>query len=725
MNWISISSITTTETATQAMAEEPKPILTSDPGLTTFAESANETQVTMVEKRSVERNISQPYNIRAPLDILERNYLIGNFNWTPTLGYTTFAFPQAFSTITTITDTMKRYKYWRATIHVEIKLATTPYHQGSLMACWYPVPGSSTVYSDIVTMSGMPSATILSASTQDSVSFDIPYMHHYDWMDWATYANTPFHSFVAIQQLNPLTATSSGISTSCPVLVYASMKNVEVTGYVSQSKSGGPKFKTNTEAEAKQSGFDVKSAVSTVSKIARSAPVVGEIWSPIADALNAFSGNLSKPVMQAPSPMTRPYGEVNLAEATEDVTQLSLYPNAQLAQGAEMFGMETSHMSVVRIAQTPMLFDQVTFDGTTTNWSTLVYPKNTGTLLKSDYLRAVSKSFRFWRGSIKFLVHFCLPAFYQVRVQFALNYNATSVNDGDLTTRVVDIKGNTWQTIEVPYLYPTTWKDNDQQQLNLLAPTFTIKQLTPILGSTAIATPKVYVNIFRAAGEDFQLAVPRSWPLVASSKTEETTTRVGYKDQMLLRKKFLEPFEPIIDGVKQSIEKSNCMPEVAGTVNDVIKRAAPNPLAPSTIVYSRANLDLDLFSAFRRFFLFWRGSRTVRRQSMRDIQGLSPTLAYLNTGAGVYTYSDAFTLFTQYGLYTQMLEGCSVPYYSSVYYQPMPSPSLLQLHQTMYLNPPLDLTLSGAIPSTNEWMINAGDDFVMMFLVPYQVNSLP
>jgi len=58
------------------MAEEPKPILTSDPGLTTFAESANETQVVMAEKRSIERNISQPYNIRAPLDILERNYLI-------------------------------------------------------------------------------------------------------------------------------------------------------------------------------------------------------------------------------------------------------------------------------------------------------------------------------------------------------------------------------------------------------------------------------------------------------------------------------------------------------------------------------------------------------------------------------------------------------------------------------------------------------------------------
>lgn len=677
---------------------------TTSPGLNTFEESANIIEVSMETTRDVTRNISQPYDISVPKDLVERNFLVASFNWTPTTLPQTIDFPSALAGFSSISDVFKKYRYVRFDVHVEIKLSSTPYHQGTLLAAVIPVPGTKNTLKYLNVCAGMPQAAVLRASTQDSATFDIPWYHPLDWFDWNLFKTTNAHSMVVIQQLNTLTATSQGILASCPVNVWASFRNVQVSGYVSQSK-----FVSNKEAKAKTEGFDTKAVVSTISQMARKAPVVGQIWNPVADAINSYAGNLSKPVVEKLPSNSAPYREQNLAAAVEDVTQISLYPNAKVETAPVMYGMETSHMSLAQIAKTPTLFDQVTFDGTTTSWTTYCYPHVKGISFPfRDYLFTVANNAVFWRGSIKYMIHFVMPAFYEFRVAISLNYGGVAVNVGDITTRYLDIKGDTTTTVMVPYLFARPWS----WSVGTDAPELVIKMITPIIGSNAVSTPKVYVNIWRAAGEDFQLAVPKGW----TTFPEVKRNRIGYKDQMNIRQEFQKPFEPLIKAVSQSMEKGGAAVEVIGSVNDLVKRPAPTNTF-RTIVRSQATGD-SVFECMKRFFLFWKGSRTIRRQNFKDTAGDSLRPLIIHTGSNAPDITEGVAWLSLNGTFNQFVEGCNMPYYSDSYYEPMPNQDLLFVHPSCYENNTLDLTSTSILPSDN-WWINGGDDFTMMFVVPY------
>lgn len=716
---VAISTNTITETANQVLAEAPSSITVSSPGLSSFSESANVLEVSSKAPANVERSISQPYKIDVPNELLGRNYLVDSFNWTPGMAVRRIDFPSAMSAIPTISNVMSRFTYWRATFHVEIKVSTTQFHQGSLLTSWVPVAGSG-IPTSLSLHTGLSNAAVLSASTQESVTYDIPYLHPSDWLKWATYAATSAHSSLFIQELNTLTATSDGISTSCPVLVYASMRDVQVTGFQSQMHAG-KKFEFNAEAQAKKSNFDAKTAVSTVSQIARKLPIIGDAWNPIADAVNAFAGNLSNPLSTASlQPVESRYAmTANLSSGVDDATQFSLYPNATITQSPEMFGMDTSHQTVAGIAKHPMIFDTVTFDGTTTSWSTVVDPQSYGTFLIGDYLFQMAKFFKYWRGSIKFLVHFCMPAFYQCRIQFTLDYLGTPNNVGDIPQRVVDIKGTSWEEIEVPFLYFNTWKRTDT---TVTIPILKITQLTTILGSSAIANPKIYVNIFRAAGEDMQFAVPRS----AKTSWPESAPKIGYQSQMLIGKRFQNKFQAILEGTTQSVELRNVMPEQAGTVADMQKRIAPIASAFTTLpVTNTATANPpDLFTQMNKFFLFWRGSRTVKHMLQYDQTGNGTQFITLQTGSSTAGWSDARAFIYNSQLPNYQSESFNCPYYSGQPYYPLINQTSLYIHSSAYIDTPTDLGLSSyAGRFGSSWYVRAGDDYVCLFTHPFLFNA--
>lgn len=714
----SISTNTVTETANSVLAEQPTSITVSTPGLSTFAESANVLEVTSPAPVNIERQISQPYKIDVPTELLQRNFLVASFNWTPGMITQRIDFPAAFSGITTIADVMKKFAYWRATIHVEIKLSTTQFHQGSLLTSWFPVAGASIPTNNKIKHTGLNSACILSASTQESVSYDIPYLHPLDWLDWRLYGNSSAHSSLFIQEFNALTATSTGISTSCPVLVYASMKDVQVSGFQSQAHQGR-KYVANAEAQAKKDTFDVSGAVSTVSKIARKLPVVGEVWNPIADAAKMFGFDLSKPVVQSTPTLTetRLMSTANLASGVDDSTQLSLYPNAQVTQAPSMFGMDTSHMSVARIAQTPMLFNSTTFDGTTTSWSTIVTPK-AAVGIYADYLHQTSRLFKYWRGSIKYLVHFCMPAFYQCRIQFTVDYLGAPSNIGDIPSRTVDIKGTTWETISVPYLDPLTWRRTDD---SYTTPILKITQLTSILGSNAIDTPKIYVNIFRAAGEDWEYAVPRA---LNTSWTQQEP-EVGFHNQCCIGQKFQNKFETILQGVTQSIESRNVMSEVVGTAADLTKRLAPLPGFPTPPSVSLTLGYPDLLTQIMKFFLFWRGSRTYKHMANRT--GNNPMIkATLFTGSTTPSVSDGFAWISPDPAYLLISESFNVPYTCCQPYYPLPVSTDTIVHISAYADLPTSVRLDSYTGTYGtDWYMHGGDDFVLLFLHPFTMYLTP
>lgn len=672
--------------------------------MTAFEESA-----TNVENDSshltIERLISNPYSIDTPWELLKRTFLVASLTWNNVLTVQTISFPGAFLNVPTITNVFSRFAYFRAGIHVEVKLQSTPYHQGSLLVGWLPCGNNAPSTNQMI--SGYD-ATVLSASTQDSCSYDIPYLHPSDWLTTNIGAsNNADICKLYISPLNVLVTSSASIAASVPVLVFASFKDIEVTGYVSQMKTG-PRFPKNKEASSKQEdGLDAKSAVTTVSKLVRKLPIVGETYSAVADIVNTFAGDLSKPTSTVAPDVMLPlyYSDVNHASGLTQAVPISLYPNPYIKQAPQMFGMETSHMKVTDIARRPLLFDQATFNNVITSWSTVVQPQTVGGFITGgDYLRAMCRIARFWRGSIKYLIHFCVPAFYSFRVRFSVNYAGTPNNYGDLQTRVIDVKGETWETIVIPYLEYTTWRDLGAAGN---PPTFKIELVTGIVGSSAPATPIVYVNIFRAAGEDFELAGLINASVSPIGEGEK------YSNQMHIGRKFKESFTPLNKGTSQSLERGLVMPDVIGTVSDCIKRAQ---IVTSTISIPGQDSFGGALNYFGAFFVFWRGGRIMRH--IHTTEGAPGTLAgwYLNIANAplidngwVPAYASPASMYQQ--------EAVHVPYMCGQPYYPYRSFASNYMANSCYRNGPIPTTLN--LSSHTTVTLSAADDFVYLHLVPW------
>ncbi len=700
------------------LAEKVTPTPVSQPGLMAFEESANVVSNDSSHNVNIERSISNPFPVEVPRELLERSFPIATISWTNTMTPQIINFPGAFLAIPTITNVLSRFAWMRMGVHLEIKMQSTPYHQGSLLVGWLPCAGT-TPPNSLQMISGYD-ATVLSASTQDSCSYEIPYLHPCDWITSSiSSTNNSDIARLYISQLNPLLTTSSSIAAVVPILVFASFRNMEVTGYQSQMKTG-PKFSKNEEASKKsKDGEDTKSIVTTASKILRKIPLIGDVYSPVADLINTFAGDLSKPTTtDTPCPSVHPYyRDVNHGAGLTDATTLSLYPNPYISQAPQMFGMETSHMAISDIARRPILYDQITFNGTVVNWEVAVDPFTLGAVQTGrDYLCSMASFHRFWRGSVKYLIHFCMPAFYSCRVRFSIDFmgGSTPNNFGDLMTRFVDIKGDTWEEVTVPFMNRTTWCDRTATSF---VPFLRIFQVTAIVGSSAPATPVMYINIFRAGGEDIQFAG------ICDTKSFEFTQRrakIGYsnqyENQMHLGKRFKTQFPCLNKGVTQSVEKGQCMSEVTGTVSDVFKRHTAVGVT-STFYPGTTAKNTSPFSFLSNFFMFWRGGR-IYRHIHYDGTDLPSGIFLLMGGATDVILENGWAPAYATGTGIFQPESVHIPYYSAQPYYPMNQLGNYTTNQA-FVSPPVDVILVVGSDTNNIQTIAGADDHVWLHLVPW------
>lgn len=449
-------------------------------------------------------------------------YLIDRYTWTAVSTTYTNHFPQALTAQPNLQLVLDRYKYFRADVKLTLKLQTTLYHQGSLMVYW--IPGwESTTPPNLYTSSGC-NATVLSAQTQDSVDITIPYLSPANWMRTDGGGQNSEIARFWITPLNTLTVSSAAQPTTVYLDIYAAFINSKVSGYVSKTSSflkkkpmdAHSKSSTNKEAHTKMhEGIDSKSVVSVASKLLRRAPIVGPAYGAVADFVNSIAGDLSKPVSQeAPQPTISTYTpNTSLASGVSVVDQLSLYPNAMVTQSKKYCGMATSHMTMSEMAQQPMLYDRFTMTDLDNTFVIRAAPLATKSFAQGtiDWLYHVTYAHRLWRGSIKYLFHVCVPAFYSFRVRiYHLDQEEVAVeNVGEIPSKIVDIKGDTWIEYSVPYHRLTDWvdprKDVASGTFNGM-PIVHFELLTPILGSSAPSTPLVYVNVWRAGGEDTAFA---------------------------------------------------------------------------------------------------------------------------------------------------------------------------------------------------------------------------
>jgi hypothetical protein len=697
---------------------------------------------------TINRPISNPYDdIHQP--ILTREYLLDTFPWGITPIVANYAFPDYIITNAArwplVLPLLKMFRYWAADIEIRIKMETTPFHQGALLVS--SMPGGQAALPSLTTASGL-NAYVLCASEQNECKFIIPYLAPRDWIDALEPTIGPPGSDSTIGQLwiktlNTLIPTMSNMPASVPVLIYWRFVNIKQKSPASGITvvpfdivvDGHMKPGHNAEAAAKaKSGIDTSSVISSASSMLKEVPVIGSIYSSAVSVLKSIAPDLSKPTdQQASTNLNVPYGgQMSTVAGLDYSSELSMFPNAQVTQSPTFYGMQSSHIEVSQLAQRPMLHNTVTLTNASPMYFTYCTPLyNQGGLgaTTSDWLYNMAYAFRFWRGSIKFLLHFCVPSFYAFRVQLALeDQNALPIaQEGDIINKIVDIKGNTIVTLDVPFMRTTPWVSPRQDASNLvlgvgyIPPILRVTIISQIVGSSAPTTPVVYLNIWRAGGEDTQFS-----SLMGARDGSDTIIVDGHMDMNTCFKK---PFEPLLPSQVQSMEKGLIMPEVATTVSDCIKRLSDHlPTLVHFGAYSTypgwfdfgtgnanaATIGREPYHYFSNMFLFWRGSRILKHFQLATpitLQGADANQSF-GDGQAFFSYSPT----PNYLLHN---ESVNVPWYAQIPYFPTQLGS--QLLPSNYIQTaagtlqPTDLFALAAVP----FAICGGDDLMLLYPVPF------
>jgi len=353
-------------------------------------------------------------------------------------------------------------------------------------------------------------------------------------------------------------------------------------------------------------------------------------------------------------------------------------------------GLISSDMTVSKFAQIPNWFltKSVSTAGVvfTQRVHPCIYNNSTtgGRGMNPDFLGFAAAGFTFWRGSIKFLFHFCGTAFYSGTFRITLYHGLSvskiselaAIEDGvGCYSRVVTVRGDAWVEFQVPFLHNKAWQyTNTLLFINeqITDPFLMLEALTDVQGSNSPSGALYYINVFRAGGEDIEFAqLGRSlWTDPPSSFVEERV----WKSQCSLVDKFAKPFDPIIPGVVGTIEDNVCMGDKAGTITDICKRFVRqfngNQTGNVGRAYQTFPLNQDSVMTLQPLFwwgwafCYWRGSMRLRMLNTNANMVIFPTA----TGAAstnTYTPGDGVHVAD-----TAAQVAAEVPFYSRSAYSP-------------------------------------------------------
>jgi len=750
-----------------ALTEQIEPVLNNETALTQFKESANVVTQEISGHDYLER-ISNPFVDQTPTQVLERVYRLATLSWTPGMANQAFTFPGPLVN-TLIANYLAPFRYFRAGIKLQIRMNSTPYHQGALMVSSLPTidaaVGSPTTLWNPYVLSGFK-PVVLSASTQDSCVIEFPYLNPVPWLSVSTLSTSAAIGTILISELNELTSTSTGVPASVELLVFGSFTNPKVASYnetVAAQSTGRSRFAfdflpipalkhAGDEAKIKnKEGVDsrgIQKVVGGVSEIIKMIPIVGDIYRPIANFISTYGKNLDMPTDTAVTTMVQqyPFQYQNNVRGLFQGDKFTMFPQSAISM--DNFSMETSEMSITQLVMTPMLNWRYIYANSGDINTINVHPleaNDATSAFTCDYLAYVAAHHEYWRGSIKYMFHFISSAFYSARFQLSYQLNAGGLIDANLPSQIIDVKGDTITEVTIPFLWNTFWRKTGILGLNTL-PSLQLKMITPIAGSSDPSTPIIYVNVWRSGGEDSQFSLLKGsqntlpWTPATTTKTTTITTGVTQpRAQTSVCSRFQQKFAPINEFAQFSSELGNCMPECTLTVKDILRRfslidprnwqSAADFSYPYSLPFYSPNYFAEPFSAFSNIFLFWRGSRRFRVLSNQCDKIVLNSLdsSFLPTpGSGqvisnfnVTDPNNPYTSPPKTLMPTPTKTEFEVPFFSEVPYLHIYRP-VVPFPVTILYDLPVGITVNqyntATLPPQLTW--SGGDDFQYLYLVP-------
>jgi len=687
-------------------------------------------------------------------------------------------FPYILFIQNAIINALSQFRYFRGDLQVEFRMNTTPFHSGALLISWLPATNAAPSGDPYYPSGNHP--TIISASTQQAATIQIPYLHPCTWLDIVPTlvdgSLRPSLARVYVHELAPLTVSSADISDTVVVQVFACFKNTRVAGYVpgqltvqAQSLSektslvskpvGDPtkvvsadgsvtsqvrtQYGTNVlkaDTSGITGGTASPEAEDKTAKHSTGSPFLDKVFLPIIASLGPIGKGLSalaraiwpgngklfgmfdKPTSsEAPQYVITDFcSDMAMGEGRVNSYTLSLYKNPRLGSFHDIMGGETSRANVAAVARIPMIHRIIPFTAANQlDANTQITPFfYNNPVYQPDYLMWVASAFSLWRGSIKYMIQFITTAFTTARFRIAVNYVTYT---GDVTTSgdVVSRIVDVKGDTTTSFTVPYLFPTHWQWTTPLnseFVPRLSIEVLEDIQGQSLMSDPLITAIIWRAGGEDMEFSQYSS-SLMFNFVTKEAEAQTSPREC------FREPFDGIVSGVTAGLERGFVSSEVVRSISDCCKRFVlgasqiPNTL-PDTWAISLG----DGPEFWSQIFLFWRGSRRIKSfiTGNTGIYAMCPNTAHNVENPGSSSSSDGVALLN--AAYYPILNS-EMPWVSTLpYWWVAPSDGTVPTNSSGS-QPPLDFQVVSGTYAYH--YIACGEDFEFGFLKsPPQVSIL-
>jgi len=523
------------------------------------------------------------------------------------------------------------YRFYRADIELTLKLNTNQFFYGAIMVTM--IPGDAT--GETLSERAVQDPTIISASLADSV------VKTWKWSwpsPWRALAGNdvnahPVHVYIDI--LHALRVAKDGMATSIPIQLWARFRNMTLAypygpnpGDI-EAQSGpfrGGTSRAGGSAKAVKIGgrsskfpaFDPLAGVADDAKNVVDA--VTSIPSKLIDgALSSADDFLSSGIGEALGWLfDRPDDAESQTPANIESSQDYFCTNMKdtnvfigLKQGAYVNPSpsripNSKDFTLAAYAQIPGIRAILDFVDATPKVIDLIPTTFSESALRTplDYacLCAYLKS-----GPIKLHFYFFTSTFITARFAVQLKRKESGLgfdNEYDYgLSHVVNVKGDTEASLEIPWLELVWWLKADRRQIQL-------KALSVIVSPDVTVDPHIYCTVWIAAGDNFQFCFPKTPTALEWAAPEpEAQSSPG--------KVFLSKFPPIVDGVFFDKDEGFCTAERVESMVALAKRytglnlhADPDTLfSPLTVFFDAMNTRVTPgASAKYAFYVAWRNS---------------------------------------------------------------------------------------------------------------------
>lgn len=631
----------------------------------------------------IPEDFNNPFPDQTPRQLLERQYRVGTYSWQEGVPFLqTLNFPNALWNASIVNAT-RTFKWMRADVEIEIRVNTTPFQYGALMASWLPNHSNTSHCADLIQRSGN-NPVVISASTQSSAKVVIPWLCPFAYFE--TFTNPVLMGSqigrFSIEELVPLRSCSANSTAAAQVNVFARFLNVHTAAYVtSQSKV----------TRVPKSEIAQKSLLDIADGIAGSS-VPSELFSAVT-SIAKLVGFDYPPSLKPRSNFLLTPGIVAPCKGLDSATSLGVELDTRLPHPGYIIGNAEDTLSLASVYKTPMLHEIIDFIDATADSSIIVRPLLDNT--HPDYLAWCANMFRYWRGSIKYSLQFYTSPMISARFRLTLLYfPPVAANDtldsGDAPSKIIDVKGDTTINFTVPYSWITYYRQTSPADDTVLYPLLKIQTITPIQTPDDTITPHITCVVWRAGDDDTQFLQYRSPVKLAS--------------QASVQRMFVSDFESFLGGSKKLKEERFIDSEKIECLVDLFKRYQ-NQGALNTNPQLGSLLPEGL-SYWSRIFKHWRGSRRFKCITLNN------NVLY---GVGVQRLAGATPARMSDGV--QWTEGSSAPYLESIipYYSTQPFVLTEANGAGAYSNATVsEINLFSASPAT--FYIAGGDDFTFGYL---------